>query len=690
MIHHNVNIQNIRNIGCVAHVDSGKTTVSERILFYCGRIHTMGEVHNGDTTLDDDPREQAKGITINSAATTVYWPGVSDEHLNHAGPLHRVNLIDTPGHIDFTVEVERSLRVLDGAICILDGSQGVEPQTEQVWRQADRYNVARIIFINKMDKVGASFQMSLDSIVENLEVKAIPIQLPFGEEDKFVGVFDIVNLRLISFDDKNFGKKLSVSDIPAEHLSTVLAAREKLIEALSDVDDKIMEKFLSGDLDSISILEIKQALRKATIQRVVYPVLCGSALRNKGVQLLLDAVIDYLPAPSDMKPLTESPDQFVALAFKVVSDENGDLTFLRIYSGCLTDGSKVYNSSRQHEERIGRLVLMHAKKQEPIELAQAGNIVAVVGFKSTYTGDTLCEKKHQIVLNKMEFPEPVVEVSVEPKTNADQDRLSISLQKMLIEDPSLKITTDKDTGQTILKGMGELHLEIVVDKLRNDHKVGVSVGKPYVSYRETITKNSHGDYKHVKQSGGRGQYGHVVMNIAPGVRGSGLTFISEVMGGSIPKEYIPAIEKGVNGAMERGVLAEFPMTDVEVTIVDGSYHAVDSSANAFEIAGSICFQQACKNAGMVILEPIMMMEVVTPEQFMGDAIGTISGRGGQIKNALFRGNARVIECSIPLRSMFGYTMELRGKTQGRASPSARFSHYDVSTLKVADILKGVK
>lgn len=687
MKHHNVSIDKIRNIGCCAHIDAGKTTVSERILFYSGRIHAMGEVHDGDTVLDDDPREQKKGITINSAATTVYWPGVSDEHLTRMGPLHRINLIDTPGHIDFTVEVERSLRVLDGAICILDGSQGVEPQTEQVWRQADRYNVARIIFVNKMDKVGASFQMSLDSIKEKLGVKAIPVQLPVGEEDKFNAVLDIINLRMVTFDGENFGKKMLVTCIPAEHLEAVNEAREKLIEALSDYDDDIMNKFVAGNIEDISIPQIKKALRLATIQRGVYPVFCGSALKNKGVQLLLDGVLDYLPAPSDMPALTEDPKQFAALAFKVVNDKNGDLTFLRIYSGSLTDGSKIFNSTRQQEERVGRLVLMHASKQEPIESMQAGNIVGVIGLKSTYTGDTLCDRKHQIVLGKMEFPEPVVELSVEPKTNADQDRLSVSLQKMLIEDPTLKVTTDEETGQTVLRGMGELHLEIVVDKLRNDHGVGVNVGQPSVSYRETITKTGHADYKHVKQSGGRGQYGHVVMRVSPGARGSGLTFTSEIVGGTIPKEYIPAIEKGVRGAMDRGVYAGYPLTDVEVTIVDGSYHSVDSSANAFEIAGSMCFQQACKTAGLVILEPIMMLEVVAPEQFMGDAIATISGRSGQIKNASMRGNARVIEASIPLRNMFGYTTELRGKTQGRASPSARFSHYDISNLKPADIKK---
>ena len=682
MKHYSVSVDKIRNIGCCAHIDAGKTTVSERILFYSGRSHIMGEVHHGSATLDDDPREQKKGITINSAATTVYWSS-SDGDLG--GPLHRINLIDTPGHIDFTVEVERSLRVLDGAICILDGSQGVEPQTEQVWRQADRYNVARIIFINKMDKIGADFQMSLESIHEKLGVKAVPIQLPLGEEDKFNGIIDVINMRVISFDESSLGKKFSVSDIPEEYLKQTLSARENLIEALSDYDDDIMSKFLSGDWSGVSIVQIKKALRTATIKRTIYPVLCGSALRNKGVQLLLDAVLDYLPAPSDLPALTEKPEQLAALAFKVVSDKNGDLTFLRVYSGTLTEGNKVYNSSRQHEERIGRLVLMHASKQEPVDSVQAGNIVGVIGFKSTYTGDTICDKKSPLILSKMEFPDPVVELSVEPKTNADQDKLSGALQKLLVEDPSLKIVTDEETGQTILRGMGELHLEIVVDKLRNDHLVGVNVGKPRVSYRETITKNGQADYKHAKQSGGRGQYGHVVMKVAPSPRGMGLIFNSIIVGGAIPKEYIPAIEKGVRGAMEKGIIAGFPMTDVEVTILDGSYHSVDSSANAFEIAGSMCFQQACKNAAPVILEPIMNMEVVAPEQYMGDVIGSISGRGGQIKNAFLRGNARVIESLIPLRNIFGYTMEVRSKTQGRASPSVRFSHYDISTLKAADI-----
>lgn len=687
----NLSIDKYRNIGIMAHIDAGKTTVSERVLFYSGRVHNPGDIDKGTTVLDDDPLEQNKGITINSAATTVYW--------NNGQGIHRINLIDTPGHIDFTVEVERALRVLDGAVCVLDASQGVEPQTEQVWRQADKYNVARIVFVNKMDKAGADYQMSLSSLKEKLGVKAVPIQIPSGEEDRFSGIIDIIDMKLIKFDDQSLGKSFNISDIPEELTPLARSARDQMIESLADIDDTICEKFLSGDLLSISNTEIRTALRTGTISRKICPVLCGSALRNKGVQMLLDAILYYLPAPSDLEsikgihPKTKEDivrklndnDPFTALAFKVVTDKNGDLTFLRIYSGSLRAGSKVYNASRDKSDRVSRVLLVHASDKEDVEYATSGTIVAVVGLKNVFTGDTICDQNKPILLEKMEFPEPVVELLVEPKTNADQDKLSLALQKMLVADPSLKVSVDEDTAQTILRGMGELHLEIIVERLRNNYNVNVNTGKPKVSYRETIVNTGFADTKYVRQSGGRGQYGHVVMTINPALRGSGLVFRSDIIGGSIPKEYIPAIEKGVKGAMGKGVIAGCPVVDIEVIITDGSYHAVDSSANAFEIAGSMAFQQAAKNAGLVILEPIMSLEVSTPETYMGDVIGTISARSGRIKNTSSKGNSRVIEADIPLRTVFGYTTELRGRTQGRASPSMRFSHYEVCPLKPSEL-----
>lgn len=692
MKHTNVPIERYRNIGIMAHIDAGKTTVSERILFYAGRIHIMGEVHHGDTIMDSDPEERARGITINSAATTVYWPPESKS-------THRINLIDTPGHIDFTVEVERSLRVLDGAVCVLDGSQGVEPQTEQVWRQADRYGVARVVFVNKMDKAGANFAMSLYSLKEKLGIVAVPIQIPMGEEDKFEGIVDLIDMKCITFDDTSKGKKYSVVEIPEGYKGIATKARNEMIEALADVDDVILANFIEGRSSFITASMIRSALRKGTIERKIYPVLCGSALRNKGVQMLLDAVIDYLPSPLDLPPvhgvsvkdgseLIRKPNDkepLSALVFKVVSDKNGNMTFIRIYSGTLNSGSYIYNSTRDDSERVARLVLVHADDKEPIESATAGTIVAAIGLKNSHTGDTLSSEKDPILLEKMEFPEPVVELLIEPKTKMDQDKMSIGLQKLLLEDPSLKVSSDEETMQTILKGMGELHLEIVVGKLRTNHGVDVNTGKPRVSYRETITANGSADYKHEHQTGGHGQYGHVVMNIFPAPRGSGLVFRSEIVGGAIPKEYIPAIEKGVKGAMDRGVIAGYPATDVEVVVVDGSFHAVDSSANSFEIAGSKAFQEAFKTAKPVILEPIMSLEVVTPEQYIGDVIGSIAARAGQVRDNTIRGNARVIDAAVPLRKLFGYTTELRGKTQGRAVPSVRFSHYDISVLKANEL-----
>jgi elongation factor G len=692
----NVSIDRVRNIGIMAHIDAGKTTVSERILFYAGLIHAMGEVHDGNTTTDSDPRERARGITINSAAVTVYWKG-SDG----ASPEHRVNLIDTPGHIDFTVEVERSLRVLDGAVCVLDGSQGVEPQTEQVWRQADRYNVARICFINKMDKAGANFQMSLDSLKEKLGVKAVPIQLPLGEEDSFAGIIDLINMRLITFNDSSKGKEFSMSEIPSSMLSKAQAAREHMIEMLADVDDGIMEDFLQGDLQAVTNAEIISALRKGTISRSLFPVLCGSALKNKGVQMLLDAVLAYLPAPTDLPALQgthpqkdeavvrklEDSEPLSALAFKIVSEDTGNLTFIRVYSGVLRAGSYVYNATRDMKERVSRLMLMQADARENIDEAGAGTIVAAIGLKGSYTGDTLCDQKDPIILEKMEFPDPVVELSIEPKTSADYDKLAIALQKMLLEDPSLKAYTDPDTSQTILKGMGELHLEIVVDKLKTDRGVNVSTGKPRVSYRETITREGFADHKHWTHNGGKGIYGHAVLTVKPGERGSGFVFNNEVVGGSVPKEFISSVEKGVKNALQNGVYSGNPMVDVEVTLVDGSNHAVDGCSFGFELAGSKALQEAVLKASPTILEPIMAVEVVAPEQYMGEVIGCLSAREGQVTNTLNRGNARVVQADVPLRNLFGVTSDLRGRTQGRAVPVMVFSHYQPCNLKPNEIDK---
>lgn len=689
----NVTVDRFRNIGIMAHIDAGKTTVSERILFYSGKIHRMGEVHKGDTALDSDVRERARGITINSAATTVYWPDPD--------PTHRINLIDTPGHIDFTVEVERSLRVLDGAVCVLDGSQGVEPQTEQVWRQADRYNVARIIFVNKMDKPGADFQMSLFSIKEKLGVKAVPIQLPLGEEDNFQGIIDIINMKSIVFDEKSDGKKFYLNEVPANMMGRVLDARHSLIEVLADIDESIAEKYLSDSIDTITVAEIQSALRKGTVSRILFPVLCGSALRNKGVQMILDAVLAYLPSPNDLPPIVgvhpktkesvtrqlSSNDPLSALAFKIVSDKNGNMTFIRVYSGVLRSGSYVYNITRDKSERVSRLVLVHADSKEPLDAAEAGTIVAAIGLKTSYTGDTLCDKDHPILLEKMDFPEPVVELSVEPKTNEDLTKLSTALAKLLLEDPSLKVETSEDTGQTILKGMGELHLEIVVDKLRTDHNVGVNTGKPRVSYRETITTEGFADHKHWAHNGGKGVYGHAVLRVKPGTRGSGFVFKSEVVGGVIPKEFIPSVEKGVLGALNKGIIAGNPVVDVEVTLVDGSNHAVDGCAFGFELAGAKAFQEAAKQASPVILEPIMSTVVTTPSEFMGATVGAISARNGQIQTSSDKGNAKVIEAFMPLRKLFGFTTDLRGQTQGRAVPSVRFSHYAECSLKPSELDK---
>jgi len=681
-------IERYRNIGIMAHIDAGKTTVTERVLFYTGRIHRTGEVHEGAATMDWMEQEQERGITITSAATTAFWAPT-------CGALkdvkHRVNIIDTPGHVDFTIEVERSLRVLDGAVAVFDGGNGVEPQSETVWRQADKYRVPRIAFMNKMDKIGADFNMCVASMKDRLGTNPVPVQIPLGEEEKHRGVVDIVRMKAVVFDEESKGQQFDVIDIPAEFMPAATEARSRLIEAVADVDDSLMEKYLEGKIETITEEEIQAALRKGTISFKLVPVLCGSAFKNKGVQLLLDAVVSYLPAPSDIPPvkgkhpengseLSRAADDsapFSALAFKLMNDKFvGNLTFIRCYSGMLDSGSGVLNSTRRKNERVGRLLLMHANDREDIKDIFSGVIAACVGLRDTRTGDTLCDDRQPIVLESMTFPDPVIEISIEPKTKVDQDKMGVGLQRLAFEDPSFRVSTDEESGQTIIKGMGELHLEIIVDRLKREFKVEANTGKPKVAYRESIRKKVEQDYKHVKQSGGRGQYGHVTIEVMPGERGSGFVFDDDIKGGVIPKEFIPAVEKGINGAMQRGVLAGFPVIDVTVRLFYGSYHDVDSSSAAFEIAGSIAFQEGVKKAGLHLLEPIMAIEVVTPEQFMGDVIGDLNSRRGQIRGMTQRSNTQVIEAFVPLAEMFGYVTDLRSKTQGRAVSTMQFSHYE--------------
>ena len=681
-------IERYRNFGIMAHIDAGKTTVSERILYYTGKIHKIGEVHEGAATTDWMEQEQERGITITAAAITSFWKPTFGALKDVS---HRVNIIDTPGHVDFTIEVERSLRVLDGAVAVFDGGNGVEPQSETVWRQADKYKVPRLAFMNKMDKIGADFKMCVESMRERLGAFPVPIQMPLGEEDKHRGVIDLVRMKAISFDDESKGSRFDVIDIPEEFKDEAEDLHQKLIEACADVDDAIMEKFLEGDLTKVTVEEIQRAIRKATITFKFVPVLCGSAFKNKGVQQLLDAVVTYLPSPIDIPPVKgKHPDTgaemvrearddapFSALAFKLMNDKFvGNLTFFRTYSGTLESGSGVLNSTRKKNERIGRLLLMQANDREDIKDVFAGVIAAAVGLRDTRTGDTLCDDRQPIVLESMTFPEPVIEISIEPKTKADQDKMGVGLQRLAFEDPSFRVTSDEESGQTIIKGMGELHLEIIVDRLKREFKVEANTGKPKVAYRETIKKKVEQDYKHAKQSGGRGQYGHVVIEVSPGEKGTGYVFEDDIKGGTIPKEFIPAVDKGIAGAITRGVLAGYPIIDVHVRLFYGSYHDVDSSSAAFEIAGSIAFQEACKKAGIFLLEPVMAVEVVTPEQFMGEVIGDLNSRRGQIRGMTQRANTQVIDSFVPLSSMFGYVTDLRSKTQGRAVSSMQFSHYE--------------
>lgn len=660
----------------MAHIDAGKTTVTERILYYTGVTYKIGETHEGTAVMDSMEQEKERGITIASAATTCFWKG------------NRINIIDTPGHVDFTVEVERSLRVLDGAVTILDAKAGVEPQTETVWRQADKYNVPRIVFANKMDATGADFFMSVDSIREKLKANAVAVQIPIGAENDFVGLIDLITMEAETYGEGD-GKEIIHGEIPDNLKDLAEEYRDKMIEELSEVDDNIMMKYLEGD--EISEDEIRKAIRKGVIERKVIPCLCGSAYKNKGVQFLLDAINDYLPSPLDVgsvsgiNPKTEEEEtrkpsddeKFSALAFKVVADPYvGKLIYTRIYSGTLDSGSYVYNSTKGQKERIGRILLMHSNKQEEIQKAYAGDIVALLGLKNTTTGDTLSDQSSEIVLESMEFPEPVISVAIEPKTRASQDKMDLALQKLAEEDPTFRAQTDEETGQTIISGMGELHLQIIVDRLLREFKVEANIGNPQVAYRESITAQAEAQGKFVRQSGGHGQYGDVILRVEPGEEGSGITFESKIVGGAIPKEYLKPTEEGVREATETGVLGGYPMVDIHVTVFDGSYHEVDSSEAAFHVAGSMALQNAVKKAKPILLEPMEKVEITTPDEYLGDVMGDVSSRRGKIDGMNQRDGIHILTAYIPLSEMFGYSTDLRSKTQGRATYSMQFDHYE--------------
>lgn len=681
-----------RNIGIMAHIDAGKTTTTERILYYTGVTYKIGEVHDGTAVMDWMPQEQERGITITSAATTCFWKD------------NRINIIDTPGHVDFTIEVERSLRVLDAAVMVIDVVSGVEPQTETVWRQAERYSVPRIAFFNKMDRVGADFVAAMDSMVEKLGAKPVALQIPIGAEDKFRGPLDIVRMKAYFFDDEALGATFVEGDIPEDYRQTAMEFREKLIEAVSEIDDALMEKYINGQ--EITEDEIKRAIRQGVIDMTITPVVCGSAFKNKGVQMLLDAVVDYLPSPLDIPaikgivPGTEDTIErlanddapFSALAFKIMTDPFvGQLTFIRVYSGVLNAGSYTYNSTKDKKERIGRLLRMHASKREEINSVRAGDIGAVVGLKYTLTGDTLCDEKNTVILESIQFPDPVISVAIEPKTKDDRDRLFLSLNKLTQEDPSFKVAFNEETGQTLISGMGELHLEIIVDRLLREFKVGANVGKPQVAYRETIKSSAEAEGKYIRQTGGRGQYGHVEIKLEPLERGKGFEFENKIVGGIVPREYIPAIEAGMREALSSGVVAGYPVVDMKATLVYGSYHEVDSSEMAFKIAGSMALKEAARKAHPVLLEPIMDVEIVTPEDYMGDVIGDINSRRGRVHSMTKRGNAQVIDTTVPLAEMFGYATVLRSKTQGRASYTMQLAQYEELPKAAQDeIVKKVK
>lgn len=677
-------LDNTRNIGIMAHIDAGKTTTTERVLYYTGKIHKIGETHEGASQMDWMEQEQERGITITSAATTAQWKG------------HRVNIIDTPGHVDFTVEVERSLRVLDGAVAVLDAQSGVEPQTETVWRQATTYGVPRIVFVNKMDKIGADFLYSVGTIHDRLQANAHPIQLPIGAEDEFSAIIDLVEMQA-HFYANDLGTEITVGEIPEEYKAQAEEYREKLVEAVAEVDEDLMEKYLGGE--EISIEELKAAIRKATVSVEFFPVICGSAFKNKGVQLMLDAVIDYLPSPLDVPSIkgtlpdseeeverhSSDDEPFAALAFKVMTDPYvGKLTFFRVYSGTLQSGSYVINSTKGKRERVGRILQMHANHREEISEVYAGDIAAAVGLKDTTTGDTLCDDKNQVILESMVFPEPVISLSVEPKSKADQDKMGQALQKLQEEDPTFRAHTDQETGQTIIAGMGELHLDIIVDRMRREFKVEANVGAPQVAYRETFRATAQVEGKFVRQSGGRGQFGHVWIEFSPNEEGKGFEFENAIVGGVVPREYIPAVQAGLEDALDRGVLAGFPLVDIKAKLFDGSYHDVDSNEMAFKIAASMALKNAASKCSPVILEPIMKVEVVIPEEYLGDIMGDITSRRGRVEGMEARGNTQMVKAMVPLSEMFGYATSLRSNTQGRGTFSMHFDHYEETPKSISE------
>jgi len=680
-------LEHTRNIGIMAHIDAGKTTTTERILFYTGMTHKLGEVHEGAATMDWMEQERERGITITAAATTCFWRD------------KRINIIDTPGHVDFTIEVERSLRVLDGAVAAFDSVQGVEPQSETVWRQADKYGVPRIAWMNKMDRIGADFYAGVQSIIDGLGANPVPIQIPIGREAEYRGSIDLVSMKGFFYDDETLGAKYKVDDIPASLLEQAKEYREKMLEAVAEFDDQVMEKYLNGQ--SLTEDEIRRAIRAGTIAMKVTPVVCGSAFKNKGVQQLLDAVVEYLPSPLDVPPVKgvdpntnkevlrkpSDSEPFAALAFKLMTDPfAGQVVFFRVYSGTLKAGASVLNVTKGTRERVGRLLKMHANKREEIDIAYAGDIVAAVGLKGATTGDTLSDEKEPVLLEVIKFPEPVIAMAIEPKTKQDQEKMGFALQKLAQEDPSFRVRTDEETSQTIIAGMGELHLEIIVDRLLREFKVEANVGKPEVAFRETIRRKAEAESKYIKQTGGRGQYGHVVLSVEPSESGKGFEFVNKIVGGVIPKEFIPAVEKGVKERLDAGVIAGYPLRDVRVTLTYGSYHDVDSNEMAFKIAGSMAFADACKKADPVLLEPIMKVEVLVPQDFMGDVIGNLNSRRGKVQGMKVRAGAQAIDASVPLSEMFGYATDLRSRTQGRATYSMEFDRYDQVPRQIAETI----
>ena len=685
-------LNRIRNIGIAAHIDAGKTTTSERILFYTGVSHKIGEVHDGAATMDWMEQEKERGITITSAATTCFWKD------------YQINLIDTPGHVDFTIEVERSMRVLDGAVAVFCSVGGVQPQSETVWRQANKYGVPRIVFVNKMDRIGANFYNVESQIANRLKARPVPLVIPIGAEDTFKGVVDLIQMKAIVWNDESMGAKYDIEEIPADLVEKANEYREKMVEFAAEQDEALMEKYLGGE--ELSTEEIKAAIKKGCLAMEIIPMLCGSSFKNKGVQTLLDAVIDYLPAPTEVADIrgvdakdeekeisVKSTDdgEFAGLAFKIMTDPFvGQLTFVRVYRGSLESGSYVLNSTKGKKERVGRLLKMHSNKREDIKEVYAGEICAFVGLKETLTGDTLCSEKEPVILERMEFPDPVISIAVEPKTKADQEKMALALAKLAEEDPSFRVHTDEESGQTIISGMGELHLEIIVDRLKREFKVEAEVGQPQVAFRETIRQSVEQECKYAKQSGGRGQYGHVFIRLEPQEPGKGYEFVNNISGGVIPKEYIPAVDKGIQEAMQNGVLAGYPVVDFKVTLYDGSYHDVDSSEMAFKIAGSMAFKDACRKAGAVLLEPMMKVEVEVPEEYMGDVIGNLTARRCRIEGTEMRGNVQVVDAICPLSEMFGYSTDLRSRTQGRGTFTMQFDHYEQVSDGVAKKILGLR